>query len=96
MIALRIKITEGEQARMWGKKAKNLDVYLKSMEALSLWRKGTKESLIRLGQVAQEIIDMAPESVLGYRALAWYYWGLAMHGKSPRESIAVAKAFKLA
>jgi hypothetical protein len=73
LIALRIKITEGEQAaRMWGKKAKNLDVYLKSMEALSLWRKGTKETLIRLGQVAQEIIDMAPESVLGYRALAWY------------------------
>ena len=48
--ALRIKLTEGEQARMWGKKAKNLDIYLKGMEALSLFRKGTKESLIRFGQ----------------------------------------------
>ncbi len=37
---------------------------------------------------------MAPESPYGYRSLAWYYWHLSRHGKSPRESI--AKAFKLA
>ena len=67
--ALQIKLTEGEQARMWAKKYKNLDVYLKRMEALSLWRKGTKESHIRYGQMAQEIIDMAPESPVGYRML---------------------------
>ena len=92
--ALQVKLTEGEQARMWGKKAKNLDVYLKQMEALSLWAKGTKESHIRHGQIGKEIVDMAPESPLGYRVLAWYNWHLALHGKSPRESI--GKAFKLA
>jgi adenylate cyclase len=92
--ALQIKLTEGEQARMWAKKYKNRDVYLKQMEALSLWRKGTKESLIRFGQLGQEIIDMAPESSYGYKALAWYNWSLALIGKSPRESI--GKAFQLA
>jgi adenylate cyclase len=91
--ALRIKLTDGEQARMWVKKMKNLDVLLKSMEAQSLWNKGTKESLIRFGQVAQEIIDMAPESAIGYRLLAWQYWALAMRGRAPRENI--PKAFKL-
>jgi adenylate cyclase len=91
--SLRIQLTEGEQARIWGKKVKNFDVYLKSMEAQSLWRKGTKEGKIRFGQVAQEVIDMAPEYARGYRLLAWYYWYLARVGKSPRESI--AKAFKL-
>ena len=75
--ALQVKLTEGEQARMWSKKYKNLDVYLKAMEALSLWRKGTEESHIRYGQVAQEIIDMAPEFPVGYRALGWYHWYLA-------------------
>jgi tetratricopeptide (TPR) repeat protein len=79
---------------MWGRQYKNLDVYLKHMEARSLWAKGKKESLIRFGQVAQEVIDMAPESAIGYKLMAWYYWGLAFRGKSPRESI--AKAFKLA
>jgi len=92
--ALRIKLTEGDQARMWGKKNENLDVFLKSMEAVSLWRKGTKESIIRYGQLGHEIVNMAPESVLGYRFLAWYNWYLARTGKSPRESI--GKAFKLA
>lgn len=37
---------------------------------------------------------MAPEFSDGYITLAYYNWGLAMMGKSPRESI--AKAFKFA
>jgi TolB-like protein/class 3 adenylate cyclase/Tfp pilus assembly protein PilF len=92
--ALQVKLTEGEQARLWGKLTKNLDVHLKLLEARSLWAEGTMESHVRFGQVAQEVIDMAPESCIGYRLLAWHYWFLARTGKSPRESI--GKAFKLA
>jgi adenylate cyclase len=93
--ALSVMLSEGEQARIWEKKATNLDVYLKQLEARSLWAKGTRETRIRFGQVAQEILDMAPGSGNGYRALAWYYWSLAYsENKSPRENI--AKAFKLA
>jgi adenylate cyclase len=92
--ALRIELTDGEQARMWGTKHENLDVFLKEMEALSLWNKGTREGFIRHGQVAQGIIKMAPESSIGYRWLAWNHWYLARIGKSPRENI--LKAFKLA
>ncbi len=92
--ALQIKLTEGEQARMWSKETDNIDVFLKRMESLSVFRKGTKESNIRYGQIAKEIIDMAPEASLGYRCLGWHYWMNAMTGKSPRESI--AKTFKLA
>jgi adenylate cyclase len=92
--AMQVKLTEGEQIRIWAKRTKNLDLYLKRMEALALWNKGTKESFIRYGQVAQEIVDMAPEASFGYRLLGWYNYGLARRGKSPRESI--AKAFKLA
>ena len=94
LTGLQVKLTEGEQARMWGKKYKNLEVYLKLMEGLSLWRKGTKESFIRYRQVAQEMIEMAPEYAIGYRFMAWSYWGRAISGVSPRESI--AKAFELA
>jgi adenylate cyclase len=92
--ALRIKLTEGEQARMWGKKQKNLDIYLKQIEALSLWRKMTRESTTRFGQLGQEIVDMAPEAATGYRILGWYNWLLALRGRSPQESI--RKAFRLA
>ena len=92
--ALQVKLTEGEQARMWSKKSESLDLFLKRMEALSAWRKGTEEGHIRFCQIAQEIVDMAPESQVGYRALGYHYWYLARRGKSPRESI--AKALKLA
>ena len=92
--ALQVKLTEGESFRNWGEKFANHDIYLKSLELNSLMKKPTKESLIRVGRLAKEYIDMAPESDFGYAVLAWYNWISATQGKSPRESM--AKAFKLA
>lgn len=92
--ALQVKLTEGEQARMWGARVKNLDAYLKLLEARSLWAEGSKKAHIRFGQVAQEVIDMVPDSAVGYNLMSWHYWYLGLAGKSPRESI--GKAFKLA
>jgi adenylate cyclase len=92
--ALRIELTEGEQGRILAKQTKNPEVYLKLTQALSLWRKGTKESLIRAGQLGQEIVDIEPGISSGYRILGWYNWDLAMRGISPQESI--KKSFKFA
>jgi adenylate cyclase len=91
---LEVKLTEGEQSRLSSKRYKTLDVKLKVMELATLWKKGTVESHMRHGQMAQEFIEMAPESDIGYTQLGWYYWFLAFSGKSPQESI--GKAFKLA
>jgi TolB-like protein len=92
--ALQIKLTEGDQARMWTKKIENLDLYLKRMEAQSLIRQGTMEGQVGYHQVAQELIDMAPESPDGYLVLGWDYYLLARYGKSPRENL--KKAVELA
>ena len=92
--ALQVKLTEGDQAYTWSKKNKNITVYLKILEAFSLVRQGTKESIIRFGQIGKEIVDMAPESATGYRILGWYNYQIAFYGKSARESF--AKAFKFA
>jgi adenylate cyclase len=92
--ALQVELTEGEQMRIWSKRYKRLDVQLKAMELLSLWREGSIESYMRHGQVAQEVIDMAPELAIGYRTLGWHHWILASYGKSPRENL--KKAFELA
>jgi adenylate cyclase len=85
--SLRIKLSEGEQARLFEKQTKTLDGYLKFAQALSFWRNPTEENIIRFGQLGQEIVDMEPESPNGYRILGWYHWMLAMLGKAPRESI---------
>jgi len=92
MSSLQVKLTEGEQARIWSK-INNLDIVFKMNEALSLWRVGTMESHMRYGQIGQEIIDMAPESTVGYLILGWHHWFLAMNGISPDS---IKKAFNLA
>ena len=92
--ALQIELTDGDEARMWGEKYKNLDVYLKFLEAASHFEKGTVEGHMRHGKIAQEIIDMAPELPVGYRSLGWHYWVLAGLGKSPQDNL--KKAFELA
>jgi adenylate cyclase len=91
---LRVKLTDGEQARIVEKESKNPDVYLKFLQAHKLWRDGTKESLLRYGQLVQEIVDIQPEYPHGYSALGWYHYELGNHGISPQENH--EKAFKLA
>jgi len=91
--ALEVKLFQGDQYRLTPTKAPNLDVYLKMMQTRALLRKGTRESLIRYGQLSQEIIDMAPEYAGGYRTLAWDNWMKMVQGISPRESL--NNAFKL-
>ncbi|MBT8350949.1 MAG: tetratricopeptide repeat protein, partial [Deltaproteobacteria bacterium] len=92
--AMQVKLTDGEQARLWSKKIGNLDLYLKRMEGMAACREGTVESHMREAQIAQEMIDMAPESPVGYASLGHSYWYLAAVGKSPQENL--EKAFKLA
>jgi adenylate cyclase len=93
--ALQVELTDGEQMRIWAKRIKRLDVLLKGMEMSSLSRKGTQESVIRWGQVAQEVVDMAPDLAGGYRQLGWYHYFLAAWGKSPRENLKKAYGFAL-
>ena len=64
------------------------------MQGRSSWDKGTEEGFIRAGQLAQEIIDMEPESPVGYRLMAWYHYNLANSGQSLRENS--EKAFMFA
>ncbi len=90
---LQIKLSQGEEIRLQMKEFENYNAYLKYLEAISEWVKGTKESSIRVSRLAQEIIDLEPESPVGYRLLGDYYLGLAERGFSSRENF--KKAFSL-
>ena len=92
--SLRVKLTSGEQARILLKQVKNPDVFLKYLKVGSLLSDGTEESLRRVGQLAQEIIDAEPEYSIGYELLGWYHLFLAYGGKSQSENL--KKAFELA
>ena len=87
--ALQVKLTEGEQAHVYGKGTDNLEAYLKVMEANWLLLQSTKEGVIKARQCAEEAISLDPNYASAYSTLGLYHimemWlGLS---KSPKESV---------
>jgi adenylate cyclase len=87
--ALQVKLTEGEQARVYAKGTDNLDAYLKIMEANWLLHQSTKEGFIKARQLLEEAISLDPSYALAYSLLGFNHtveiWlGLS---KSPKESV---------
>jgi adenylate cyclase len=87
--ALQVKLTEGEQARVYAKGTDNLEAYLKVMEANWLCLLGSKEGVIKARQLLEEAISLDSNYALAYSTLGLYHvmeiWlGLS---KSPKESV---------
>jgi adenylate cyclase len=87
--ALQVKLTEGEQARVFSKGTKNLDAHIKVIEARYLSYQTTIEGNIRARQLAEEAIALDPNYASAYRVLALAnildaWLGLS---KDPRESL---------
>jgi adenylate cyclase len=87
--ALQVKLTEGEQARIFSKGAKNLDAYIKVVEAKYLSFQTTIEGNIRAKKLAEEAILLDPNYAPAYQALARaiivdIWLGLA---QNPEESL---------
>jgi len=87
--ALQVKLTEGEQARVFSKGTKNLDAYMKVIEARWLSYQSTIEGNIRARQLAEEAIFLDPNYAPAYHAfgratIVDIWLGLT---KNPQESL---------
>jgi TolB-like protein/Tfp pilus assembly protein PilF len=87
--ALQVKLTEGEQARVYSKGTDNLEAYLKIMEANWLLYQTTKEGFIKARQLLEEAISLDPSYALAYTILGFTYSAEIWLGlsKSPKESV---------
>jgi len=92
LTAIRVKLTEGEQASRvdkYFKGGQGLDCYLKLLEGSNyIWGSNIKDTKVAR-RIVEEAIEMCPEVPMAYSMLGvvnqMEYWlGL---GKSPRESI---------
>jgi adenylate cyclase len=90
--AMRVKLTEGEQARVFAKGVKNLPAYLKWLEAIGHMRQVSREGNILAKQAAKEVIRLDPEAVRGYAllAIAHIYDVWLRLSKSPKDSLIMA------
>jgi len=92
LTALRVKLTEGQQARIYDKGTNNLDCFMKMLEGNSYFFRFNKDSNTLARQLYVEAIGFDSENPGAYVMLAWthlmdlwYDWG-----KSPSESLQLA------
>jgi adenylate cyclase len=95
--AMRIEITEGEQARLWQKRSTvNLKAYLKYLEGTSYQYRITKEDNTRARQLFEEAIALDPGFANAYMGLGYAHWFDARFGWVESRAKSIKIAFKYA
>jgi TolB-like protein/Tfp pilus assembly protein PilF len=94
--ALQVKLMEGEHARLLAKGTKNLQAYLKFLQAREIFLTVTKEGNVQARRLLEEVIALDPQFAQAYSVLGWItYVDVAVGlSKSPYESY--KQAFELA
>ena len=82
MIALQVKLTDGDQAALRAKGTDNLEAYLTYLQAMEYFREFSKEGNVLARQKHQEAISLAPEYASAYAGLALTYLLDLWHGWS--------------
>jgi adenylate cyclase len=90
--ALQVNLTEGEQARVIGRSTKNLQAYLKALEAMVQFARMDKQGSMKAKQLAKEAIALDPNYAAPYSILSsahlldlWFDFS-----ESPKESMKLA------
>jgi adenylate cyclase len=94
--AMRVKLTQGEQARIYTKGTKNLKAYLKILEAIEPFFLLKKEANARARQLLEEAISLDPEYGSAYSFLGFCHFWDAAFGWSESPPKSIKKAFELA
>jgi adenylate cyclase len=96
LTAIRVAISEGEAARVMGKGTRNLEAYLKVMQATQLRQNFNKKSFALARQLAEEAISLDPGYALAYSCAALAISNEVFLGayKDPKQ--ALERATKLA
>ena len=96
LTSLEVKLTEGEQARIWRKGTDNPKAYDLFLEALEAFRLFSKEGNILARKKSEESLNLDPEFTSGLVTLGWTYLRAVWLGwsESPKEDL--DKSFELA
>jgi adenylate cyclase len=92
MSTLQIKLTDGEEARLYAKGTDNLDAYMKYLQGRKLIRNLNKEDNDKGRQLIKEAIALDSNYASAYYTLSASYFSDIIFGasKSPKESMMMA------
>jgi adenylate cyclase len=95
--AMRVELTEGEQARNWIKwGTDNLQALEKNFQGLDFIRRTTKQDNDTARQLFEEAVALDPKYVLPYVNLGFIHFSDARFGWSESPAKSLQKAFELA
>jgi len=93
--ALQIKLTEGEQARIFGKGTDNLDAYLKWLQGMDLLIRGHKDGNALARRMFEDAVHSDPDWAQPYFLLGWTYLLASLSGRSSSAESSVNEATNL-
>ena len=95
LMALQVKLTEGEQARVLGKGTENYQAYVKILQGREHIYLMNREGVVLARQSFEEAVALDPEFAVAYTYLAWTYLLEVLVGfsDSPGQSMARAVEF---
>ena len=96
LTSLRVNLTEGESARTFARGTKNLEAYLKILQAYEQRQVWNKESQARARQLAEEAIALDPGYAQAYSQLAMALWVEVLLGVYDNPKKVLERAYGLA
>ena len=96
LMALQVKLTEGDQARVLGKGTENHESYVKILQGREHIYRMNRESNTLARQCFEEAITLDPEYAVGYTYLAWTHLVELLIGFSDSPENSMEKAVALA
>jgi len=79
-VALQIKLTEGEQARVFHRDTKNLEAWALASQAFDVIQRFTREDVARAKELSEQAVKLDPQYGFAWSLLAWAYFDEAISG----------------
>ena len=96
LTAVQVKLTDGEQARLYAKGAVNLDSFMKVLQGMQYFYRFNRESNIQARRMFEEAITLEPKNAGAYTSLGWTYLMEVWFGPSESSGTYMERAAELA
>lgn len=93
---LRVKLTEGEQARVYDRGTGNLESFMKVLEGCSYFFRFNKDDNTVARQMFDEAIALDPDNGVAYTMLGWTYQMDVWYGSTETPGESMGRASELA
>ena len=96
LTALRLTLTEGEQARVYDKGTENLDSFLKVLQGMHHFLRFNEDDNVVARQMFKEAVALDPDNPLAHTWLGWTHMMDVWYGSSESPGNSMERASELA